>query len=75
MIPDGSKDIPIDRFGYRKLLKESLDEIFKMEYSKSEMKDALESKLFGIGSEAFVLGSHEFYLGYALTHGKYNILI
>lgn len=69
-IPDGSKDIPIDRFGYRKLLKESLDVIFKIEYSKSEIKDALESKLFGIGSEAFVVGSHEFYLGYALTHGK-----
>ncbi len=69
-IPDGSKDIPIDRFGYRKLLKESLDEIFKIDYSKSEMKDAFESKLFGIGSEAFVVGSHEFYLGYALIHGK-----
>ena len=69
-IPDGSKDIPIDRFGHRKLLKESLDEIFEVEYDKSEIKDALESKLFGIGSEAFVVGSHEFYLGYALTHGK-----
>jgi len=69
-IPDGSKDIPIDRFGHRELLRESLDEIFKINYSKSEMKDALESKLFGIGSEAFVVGSHEFYLGYALIHKK-----
>ena len=69
-IPDGSKDLPVDRFGYRKILKESLDEIFSVKYKKSELKDALESKLFGIGSEAFVVGSHEFYLGYALTHGK-----
>jgi len=69
-IPDGSKDLPVDRFGYRKILKDSLDDIFSVKYKKSELKDALESKLFGIGSEAFVVGSHEFYLGYVLTHGK-----
>jgi L-rhamnose isomerase len=69
-IPDGSKDIPADRLTHRALLKESLDEIYATEYPNSEMKDAVESKLFGIGSESFVVGSHEFYLGYALTRGK-----
>jgi len=69
-IPDGAKDITIDRWGYRRLLKDSLDEIFAVEYSNKEMKDAVESKLFGIGSEYFVVGSHEFYLGYALLKRK-----
>lgn len=69
-IPDGSKDIPFDRWSPRALLKESLDEIFKVEYSPSTMKDSLESKLFGIGSESYVVGSHEFYLGYALAKRK-----
>jgi L-rhamnose isomerase len=69
-IPDGSKDIPVDRWTHRALLKESLDEIYETGYSPLQMKDALESKLFGIGSEAFVVGSHEFYLGYAFTKGK-----
>jgi len=69
-IPDGIKDIPMDRWSHRKLLKGSLDEIFSREYSPFEMRDALESKLFGIGSESFVVGSHEFYLGYAQKTGK-----
>jgi L-rhamnose isomerase len=69
-IPDGSKDRPFDRWTPRLLLKESLDEIFKTEYSPSVMKDSLESKLFGIGSESYVVGSHEFYLGYALANRK-----
>jgi L-rhamnose isomerase len=69
-IPDGSKDIPTDRWGARAALIKSLDEIFEIEYSPQQMKDALESKLFGIGSESFVVGSHEFYMGYALTRGK-----
>jgi L-rhamnose isomerase len=69
-IPDGSKDIPVGRSTHRTLLKEALDEIFTVEYDPAEMRDALESKLFGIGSEAFVVGSHEFYLGYALTNRK-----
>jgi L-rhamnose isomerase len=69
-IPDGTKDVPVDRWTYRALLKESLDEIFETEYSPLQMKDSLESKLFGIGSESFVVGSHEFYLGYAFTKGK-----
>ncbi|HNW57656.1 MAG TPA: L-rhamnose isomerase, partial [Bacteroidales bacterium] len=51
-IPDGSKDVPVDRNGLRKLLKKSLDEIFAVEYSKKYLKDSVEAKLFGIGSEA-----------------------
>lgn len=69
-IPDGFKDIPVDRWGHRALLKASLDAIFSEPFNPLEMKDSLESKLFGIGSEAFVAGSHDFYLGYVLTHGK-----
>ncbi len=66
-IPDGSKDITIDRFRHRKLLKESLDEIYSISFASQEMKDAVESKLFGIGSESFVAGSHEFYMGIAMN--------
>ncbi len=71
-IPDGSKDTPIDRFGHRALLRKSLDEIYAVEYPKKHLKDAIESKLFGIGSESMVVGSHDFYLGYAV---KNNLLI
>jgi L-rhamnose isomerase len=67
-IPDGSKDILVDRIGHRQLLKESLDHIFQKKYSSLIMKDTLEGKLFGIGSEAFVVGSHEFYLSYAIAN-------
>jgi L-rhamnose isomerase len=69
-IPDGSKDAPVDRWSPRSRLKESLDEIFQVEYSPTTMKDSLESKLFGLGSESYVVGSHEFYLGYALARRK-----
>jgi L-rhamnose isomerase len=69
-IPDGSKDFPVERYQYREILKESLDEIFSEYYAPELIKDALESKLFGIGSEAFVVGSHEFYMGYALKNHK-----
>ena len=69
-IPDGSKDTPVDRNTLRKLLKKSLDEIFKVEYPKKYLKDSVESKLFGIGSEAMVVGSHDFYLGYAIKNNK-----
>lgn len=68
-IPDGMKDTTIDKRGYRELLKDSLDQIFSQKFGPSILKDAVESKLFGIGSESFVAGSHEFYLGYALTRG------
>ncbi len=71
-IPDGSKDTPVDRNTLRKLLKKSLDEIFAVKYPKKYLKDSIESKLFGIGSESMVVGSHDFYLGYA---AKNNTLI
>lgn len=67
-IPDGSKDVPVDRYTYRALLKESLDEIYSVSYPKEYLKDAIECKLFGIGSEAMVVGSHEFYMGYAVKN-------
>ena len=67
-IPDGAKDQPIDRWSPRQRLVESLDEIFAADIDGSLCKDAVECKLFGIGSEDYVVGSHEFYLGYALTH-------
>ena len=69
-IPDGMKDIPADRLGHRELLQKSLDTIFQKSFASSEMKDSLESKLFGIGSESYVVGSHEFYLSYAVANKK-----
>ncbi len=69
-IPDGSKDTPVDRNTLRKKLKKSLDEIFEVEYPKKYLKDSVESKLFGIGSESMVVGSHDFYLGYAIKNNK-----
>jgi L-rhamnose isomerase len=69
-IPDGSKDTPIDRNGHRALLKKSLDEAMAIDYPKSQMKDAVESKLFGIGAESMTVGSHDFYLGYAISNNK-----
>ena len=69
-IPDGSKDTPIDRNGYRTLLKKSLDEAMSINYPKEQMKDAIESKLFGIGLESMTVGSHDFYLGYAIKNNK-----
>jgi len=67
-IPDGYKDIPVDRKGPRQRLKKSLDEIFAEPMDRSCLLDAVESKLFGIGSESYVVGSHEFYLGYAIEN-------
>ncbi len=69
-IPDGSKDITTNRMHHRKILIESLDEIFDTDYPVTNMVDAVESKLFGIGSESYVVGSHEFYLNYALSRKK-----
>jgi L-rhamnose isomerase len=69
-IPDGFKDIPIDRFSPRKRLMDSLDIIFTEKLDTSLVKDSLESKLFGIGSESYVVGSHEFYLAYAVSRKK-----
>lgn len=69
-IPDGSKDVPVDRNGYRLQLKKSLDEGFTKDFSKEYLKDAVESKLFGIGAESMTVGSHDFYLGYAIKNNK-----
>jgi len=69
-IPDGYKDIPVDRYAPRERLKEALDEIFKEEISPKYNLDAVESKVFGIGSESYVVGSHEFYMGYAIKNKK-----
>lgn len=69
-IPDGYKDYPVDTLSPRLRLKSSLDEIFKENYDSKYLLDTLESKLFGIGFEAYTVGSHEFYLGYAATHKK-----
>ncbi|MFV0431086.1 MAG: L-rhamnose isomerase [Alphaproteobacteria bacterium] len=71
-IPDGFKDNPVDRLSPRERLIESLDSILAQSYSKEHLKDAVESKLFGIGVEAYTVGSHEFYMGYAM---KKNILL
>ncbi|AZT91040.1 L-rhamnose isomerase [Caldicellulosiruptor changbaiensis] len=73
-IPDGSKDFPVQRYEHRKILKESLDEIFDAKVDKQYLIDSVESKLFGIGSEAYVVGSHEFYMGYVFT-SKHDIAI
>jgi L-rhamnose isomerase len=67
-IPDGMKDSPADRKGYRERLEESLDRVFKTSLDKAHHLDAVECKLFGIGSESYVVGSHEFYLGYAIKN-------
>ena len=69
-IPDGYKDYPIDRRGPRELLVQSLDEIFAEDLDSRYNLDSVECKLFGIGSESYVVGSHEFYLGYALSRRK-----
>jgi L-rhamnose isomerase len=66
-IPDGAKDSPVDKAGYRGRLLESLDAVYAEKHPAAELEDAIEGKLFGIGSESFVVGSHEFYLGYAAT--------
>jgi L-rhamnose isomerase len=68
-IPDGSKDITPSRMEHREYLKDSLDQILDHPLPAGTMKDSVESKLFGIGTESFVVGSHEFYLGYALRKG------
>jgi L-rhamnose isomerase len=71
-VPDGLKDVPANRFLYRALLTDSLDQILAKKYTAEEetyAADVLEGKLFGIGTECFVVGSHDFYIGYAATHG------
>jgi L-rhamnose isomerase len=69
-IPDGMKDTPADRNAPRVRLAESLDMVFRKSISPLLNRDAVEPKLFGIGSESYVVGSHEFYLGYAVSRTK-----
>ena len=69
-IPDGFKDIPVDRNGYRLRLKDSLDKVFAEKIDPKYNLDAVECKLFGLGSESCVIGSHEFYMGYAVQNDK-----
>ncbi|MWV43743.1 L-rhamnose isomerase [Paenibacillus sp. HJL G12] len=69
-IPDGYKDTPVDRMSPRKRLMESLDEVFAEPIDPAFNLDAVESKLFGLGSEAYVVGSHEFYMGYGMKNQK-----
>ena len=67
-IHDGSKEVPASRLRYRRILEESLDEIFATEYKW--MKDSIEAKLFGIGLESYTVGSYDFYLGYGAKKNK-----
>ena len=69
-VPDGFKDIPADRLAPRQRLLESLDETFEEVFPETELLDAVESKLFGIGVESYTVGSHDFYLPYAFKHNK-----
>ena len=68
-IPDGMKDTPVDRKSARERLTSSLDAIFKEKVSPKHNLDSVEGKLFGIGCESFTVGSHEYYLGYAVSRG------
>lgn len=69
-IPDGGKDLPVDRRSPRERLVRSLNEIFGEPLNPAHNLDSIEGKLFGIGSESYVVGSHEFYLAYAVQHDK-----
>lgn len=69
-MPDGMKDNPIDRYTPRKRMMEALDEIFEEKLNEEYTMEAVESKLFGLGAEAYTVGSHEFYMGYGLTRNK-----
>lgn len=69
-IPDGYKDIPVDRISPRERLADSLDKLFAAKVNSNHNLDAVESKLFGIGAESYTVGSHEFYMGYAVSRQK-----
>lgn len=69
-IPDGFKDTPADRQAPRERLAAALDAVFKKPLPRKHVLDAVEGKLFGIGAESCTVGSHEFYLGYAITRKK-----
>jgi L-rhamnose isomerase len=67
-IHDGSKDLTVNRYRYRQILEQSLDEIFAIDYKN--MKDCIEAKLFGIALESYTVGSYDFYLGYGAKKQK-----
>ena len=67
-IPDGMKDTPVDRLAPRQRLREALDAVFAETLDPAHNLDAVECKLFGLGSESYVVGSHEFYMGYAIAN-------
>jgi len=69
-IPDGYKDSPVNRAAPRERLSDSLDKVFAKKLNPKHHLDAVECKLFGIGSESYVVGSHEFYMGYAIKNQK-----
>jgi L-rhamnose isomerase len=69
-IPDGYKDIPVDRTGPRERLTDSLDQAFREQIDPRIHLDAVEAKLFGLGVESYTVGSHEYYLGYAVSRQK-----
>ena len=69
-IPDGYKDSPANRAAPRERLSDSLDKVFAKKLNPKHHLDAVECKLFGIGSESYVVGSHEFYMGYAIKNQK-----
>jgi L-rhamnose isomerase len=66
-IPDGFKDVPVDRYAARARLVEAYDAIFEGAGDRKYNRNSVESKLFGIGAESCTIGSHEFYLGYAVS--------
>lgn len=68
--PDGYKDIPIDRESPRRRMMTALDEVFSVDYDPKYTKDAIESKVFGIGAESYTVGSNEFCVGYAVSRSK-----
>ncbi len=72
--PDGMKDTPADRLGFRRRLADSLDRMFEEKIDPALTVESVESKLFGVGCESFTPGSNEFYLAYALTRGKFLCL-
>lgn len=67
-VPDGYKDTPVDRMAARRRLEASIDKMISTPQDRTQMRDAVESKLFGIGVEACTVGSHEFYMGYAMKN-------
>jgi L-rhamnose isomerase len=67
-VHDGMKDLTANRYYYRQILEQSLDEIYSIEYKN--IKDCIEAKLFGLGLESYTVGSYDFYLGYGVRHNK-----